>query len=195
VPGVGALRLESSGSLLTREGDPRSGRNRTRLSVQKAVAISVAALTMLTVAGSTAVAAAPPTFQELEESLTCQCGCGLTVASCNHLQCPSAIPLRQEIRTQMAQGLSKEAILAYFANKYGEKILSSPTTVGFNLTAWIMPFLALAAGGALVGVTLVRWRRARRQVPAEGAPPKPADQAGPSPYENILERELKNFDV
>ena len=49
-----------------------------------------------------AAAVDPPTFQELEESLTCQCGCGLTVHSCNHLQCPSALPLRQEIREQMA---------------------------------------------------------------------------------------------
>src|SRR5262249_58086172 len=27
---------------------------------------------------------AAPTQQEVEESLTCQCGCGLTVHSCNH---------------------------------------------------------------------------------------------------------------
>jgi len=34
--------------------------------------------------------AAVATQQEVEEALTCQCGCGLTVHSCNHLQCGSA---------------------------------------------------------------------------------------------------------
>ena len=84
--------------------------------------------------------AAPPAigeneagFRELEESLTCQCGCGLTVHSCNHLQCPSAIPLRQEIRSQMSLGLDQAGVLAYFSKKYGEKILSSPTP---RLTVW-----------------------------------------------------------
>ncbi|MGH7786370.1 MAG: cytochrome c-type biogenesis protein, partial [Candidatus Binatia bacterium] len=113
-------------------------------------------------------AADPPvSFQEIEESLTCQCGCGLTVHSCNHLQCPSALPLRQEIREQMALGLDRTAILAHFETKYGEKLLSSPTTTGFNLTAWMAPFVGLAIGALIVVFTLLRWRRS-------GAPPPPA---------------------
>lgn len=130
-------------------------------------------------------------FQDLEESLTCQCGCGLTVHSCNHLQCPSAIPLREEIRAQMQQGKSKNAILAYFQDKYGEKILSAPTTAGFNLVAWVAPFVMLVVGGVLVGATVARWSRRSRVVPQ----PQPAASSGPSsPYEKILEKELKNFD-
>ncbi len=140
----------------------------------------------------TLTGAAKPRFQELEESLTCQCGCGLTVHSCNHLQCDSALPLRAEIREQMALGKSKAQILAHFVSKYGEKILSSPTTTGFNLTAWIMPFALVFLGGVFVLVTLVRWSGRRPAVtPA-------ADQSGhpheASPYEKILERELKDFD-
>src|SRR6185436_12806758 len=42
-------------------------------------------------------AAFSATQQEIEESLTCQCGCGLTVHSCNHLQCPSGEPIKKEI--------------------------------------------------------------------------------------------------
>lgn len=131
-------------------------------------------------------------FEELEESLTCQCGCGLTVHACNHLQCPSAIPMREEIRAQMQQGKGKDAVLSYFEDKYGEKILSAPTTVGFNLVAWVTPFVLVIVGGTLVGATVVRWSRRRRAaphaVPAAGASP-------PSPYEKILEKELKNFDA
>jgi cytochrome c-type biogenesis protein CcmH/NrfF len=77
-------------------------------------------LVLLLVAPPVARAAESPSFQALEESLTCQCGCGLTVHSCNHLQCPSALPLRREIREQMALGLDRPTILAHFADKYGE---------------------------------------------------------------------------
>jgi cytochrome c-type biogenesis protein CcmH len=141
------------------------------------------------------VSAAAPSFQDLEESLTCQCGCGLTVHSCNHLQCGSALPLRQEIREQMNLGKSKEQILSYFAAKYGEKILSSPTTSGFNLTAWFMPFVMIALGGVFVLVTLRRWTKRSRSA-ASMAPSGAAVPAGatPSAHERILERELDAFD-
>jgi cytochrome c-type biogenesis protein CcmH len=99
--------------------------------------------------------------------------------------------LREEIRAQMAQGKGKELILAYFAGKYGEKILSAPTTTGFNLVAWVTPFGLVGLGGAFLGITLWRWSGRRRPVPEPAAT---LAAHVPSPYEKILERELKNFD-
>lgn len=131
-------------------------------------------------------------FEGIEESLTCQCGCGLTVRSCNHINCGSALPLRQEIREQIAKGLDQQAILAYFKNKYGEKILSSPTTTGFNLAAWIAPFLAVGIGAALVLLTLVRWQHGH--APTAAPPVRPVGEGGTDPYEKILENELNRFD-
>jgi cytochrome c-type biogenesis protein CcmH len=138
----------------------------------------------------TVLGAAVVSFQELEESLTCQCGCGLTVHACNHLNCPSAGSLRQEIRAQMDLGKSKAEILAYFKGKYGEKILSAPTTTGFNVVAWLMPFVLMILGGLIVAVAILRWSgRARQESPAEPHPARPA-----SPYDKILEKELKDFE-
>ena len=97
------------------------------------------------------------TTKEVEEALTCQCGCGLTVHSCNHLQCGSGIPLKQEVATFVSQGLARDEILVRFRDKYGEKILAAPTTEGFNLTAWVLPFVVLAFGLGLVGLTVRRW--------------------------------------
>lgn len=129
-------------------------------------------------------------FQEVEESLTCQCGCGLTVHSCNHLQCPSAIPLREEIRAQMNEGKDRIAILAYFSGKYGEKILSSPTASGFNLVAWVAPFVVIAIGGVFLVFMLKRWSGRGQPTPDVAAPPPPG-----SAYSKILEKELKDFDA
>lgn len=136
-------------------------------------------------------AAEPPSFQDLEESLTCQCGCGLTVHSCNHLQCGSAGPLREEIRAQMALGKSTPEILSYFKSKYGEKILSAPTTTGFNVIAWVTPFALVLVGGLLVGVIIMRWTG--RSVHPEASDTTPAARA-PSPYDKVLEKELQDFE-
>jgi cytochrome c-type biogenesis protein CcmH len=105
--------------------------------------------------------AAPSTTQEVEEALTCQCSCGLTVHSCNHLQCSFAVPRKQEIATAIAEGKGKEEILTSYVTQFGEKVLSAPTTTGFNLAAWITPFLALILGGVVVSLISLRWSRQR----------------------------------
>jgi cytochrome c-type biogenesis protein CcmH/NrfF len=118
----------------------------------------LALLALLGAASASAQAAvATVTTEEIEEALTCQCGCGLTVHSCNHLQCGSGIPLKQEARTLVSQGLSRDEILLRFRDRYGEKILSSPTTEGFNLTAWVLPFAVLGAGAVMLARTVRRW--------------------------------------
>jgi cytochrome c-type biogenesis protein CcmH len=135
----------------------------TRLALALTLALSLTPL---------AVAQQAPTQQEVEEALTCQCGCGLTVHSCNHLQCPSGEPMKDEIRRRIGLGESRETILAAFAAKYGEKVLSSPTMQGFNRLAWITPFAALiVAGTILVVVVRSRLRHAGVAVAAGGAPP------------------------
>lgn len=131
-----------------------------------------------------------PSFQALEESLTCQCGCGLTVHSCNHLQCPSALPLRQAIREQMALGKTQGEILAHFEQTYGEKILSAPTTRGFNLVAWSAPFVMLLLGGGVVVLTLRRWRGGGPPTAPPGTPAAPS-----SDLDRQLDRELRDFEA
>jgi cytochrome c-type biogenesis protein CcmH len=132
----------------------------------------------------------PPTQSEIEEALTCQCGCGLTVHSCNHLQCPSGEPIKDEIRRRLGLGESRETILGAFAAKYGEKVLSSPTMQGFNLLAWITPFAMLLGAGA-VFVLVVR-SRLRTAVAVA-----PAGVTGPAADPSVrarLERELSELD-
>ena len=127
------------------------------------------------------------TQTDLEEGLTCQCGCGLTVHACNHLQCPSGIPLKQEIASQLALGKTREEILSYFSGKYGEKVLSAPTTTGFNLVAWVMPFAVVLIAAMMIVVFTRRWRR---PTPA----PLPPRETNPD-LRARLDAELRDYDA
>jgi cytochrome c-type biogenesis protein CcmH len=129
------------------------------------------------------------TQTDLEESLTCQCGCGLTVHACNHLQCPSGIPLKEEIASQLALGKTREQVLSFFSGKYGEKILSSPTTSGFNIIAWVMPFAVVLIAATIIVVLTRRWRRRPRPDAA------PAPSAADPGLRARLDAELDRWDA
>lgn len=102
---------------------------------------------------------------DVAQGLTCQCGCGLTVANCNMPTCGFSVPMRAEIGAMIDKGMDRPAIISFYRKKYGEKILSAPTTEGFNLLAWIMPFFALAVGGGFVVLMLGRWRHQTPSLP------------------------------
>jgi cytochrome c-type biogenesis protein CcmH len=142
--------------------------------------LAVAVLALALFAASAASAAV--TTKEIEEALTCQCGCGLTVHSCNHLQCGSGIPLKQEVRTLVFQGLARDEILLRFRDRYGEKILSAPVPEGFNLSAWILPFAVIGAGAGMLVVSVRRWT-AR------------AEAASGIPRPEISERDRRRLDA
>jgi len=115
-------------------------------------------------------AAETTTNEQVSQSLTCQCGCGLTVANCNMPTCSFSVPTRLEIDRMIGNGMGRAQIIAYYRHKYGEKVLSAPTTEGFNLLAWAMPFIALAVGGGLIVLAFGRWRTTPPLLPAGGNP-------------------------
>lgn len=120
----------------------------------------------LGVVAATGPARGATTVGEVTQGLTCQCGCGLTVANCNHPQCSFSVPIRTEVASMLAKGKTRVQIIAFYRSKYGEKILSAPTTQGFNLLAWVMPFFAVALGGGLIVMMFGRWRRQSPSLPA-----------------------------
>jgi cytochrome c-type biogenesis protein CcmH len=128
-----------------------------------------------------------PTNAEVSQGLTCQCGCGLTVANCNMPTCGFSVPLRHEIDGMISKGMSRAQIIAFYRHKYGEAILSAPTADGFNLLAWTMPFIALAIGGGLMVLAVGRWRSNPPAAPTGSTP------AGSTPsFDPELRRRLDN---
>lgn len=120
--------------------------------------------------------------------LACLCGCNDTVAGCQMLECHYASPARKRIAELQAAGWSDDSIVADFVQKSGKQALSAPPAEGFNLLAWVMPFVAIAAGLGLIWVFIQRFRK---PLPASNAL---ADTATLSHYQEQIDRDLKKLD-
>lgn len=99
-----------------------------------------------------------------------------------------AIRMRSEIRTMLGEGKSEREVLDYYIAEHGQQILAVPEARGFNLFAWLLPFVLLVAG--IVGVTVMMryWRSHQRPTPA--LPAGPVDPR----YLERLENELRELD-
>ena len=112
-------------------------------------------------------------FNDISDRLMCQCGCQMILRVCNHVNCPSAVPLRHEIEKQLLEGKDDETIVASFVAEYGMVVLSSPPATGFNLAAWVMPGFGLLIGLFIVFLMATRWAQRRRLTTATAAPVDP----------------------
>lgn len=88
---------------------------------------------------------------EIAHLLMCPVCQGQSVAESNS---NLAHDMRQIIRKQLEEGKSKEEVIAYFVNRYGETILASPPPKGVNWLLWVLPGLAIVFGGLGIGMYL-----------------------------------------
>lgn len=73
---------------------------------------------------------------------------------------------RGEIRTMLEEGRTEDEILAYFSNRYGERVLATPEKEGFNLILWVLPPLGVVLGGGVLIMALRRMAPAAKAAPA-----------------------------
>jgi cytochrome c-type biogenesis protein CcmH len=119
--------------------------------------------------------------------LACLCGsCNNTVAECQMLECHFSKPARMRIAELQAMGRSDSEIVDEFVAKYGKQILAAPPAEGFNLLAWVMPYVALGAGLGAIWLFVRRFRK-----PAL-APP--VDDEALSRYRDRIEKDLTKLD-
>jgi cytochrome c-type biogenesis protein CcmH len=96
--------------------------------------------------------------EEVSALMRCPVCQGLSVADS---PTPLAAAMKNEVRELLAAGYSREQVLEYFEQSYGEFVLLAPHARGFNLTVWLAPLALL-----LVGLALILRRRASGR-PAE----------------------------
>ena len=129
--------------------------------------------------------------KSVAEDFVCQCGCNHQLSACGMANCGSAVPLQEEIQGYLKQGKSHPEIREIFIAKYSKLILSAPTTHGFDLTAWTMPFVVLLLGLVLVYFLIKTWARRKPALAVAGPGATPSI---PDTYQQKIEKELKDFD-
>jgi len=123
---------------------------------------------------------------EIAHSLMCPVCQGQSVAESNS---NLAQDMRQIIRKQLEEGKSREEVLAYFVNRYGETILASPPPKGVNWVLWVLPALAIVFGGLGIGIYLHKTGKGGRSTSAKTEKP-----VTDSDYMVRLDEELKKHE-
>ena len=131
-----------------------------------------------------------PEVRKISERFVCQCGCNEQLSVCAMLNCGSATPLRTEIAELLKQGKTEREIADVFVAKYGKVILAAPTTQGFDLTAWTLPFVMLFLGLVLIYFLIKAWAKRNTLAVLESG----ASAEIPEDYQHRIERELKDLD-
>ncbi|MBI2854770.1 MAG: cytochrome c-type biogenesis protein CcmH [Chloroflexi bacterium] len=99
--------------------------------------------------------------------------------------------MKAVIRKKLAQGESKEQIIQYFVDRYGEGILTAPPRRGFNLLLYALPFAAVGAGAYLTW-RLVH-RASARRLNATPAQQSGEDAAKLAQYQDRVRKELEDY--
>ena len=106
----------------------------------------------------------------VEHRIHCQCGCTLDVYVCRttDFSCQVSPAMHRDVIALVEGGYSAQEILDAFVDTYGEVALMSPKREGFNWAGYLVPFGAMAAGGAALVTVLRRMqqRTATVAVPA-----------------------------
>jgi cytochrome c-type biogenesis protein CcmH len=97
----------------------------------------------------------------------------------------ACIQWRGIIRQKLTEGWSEDEIRQYFADQYGDRVLSTPPARGFNWLVYLLPPVVILGGV----VVFVRVLRSWRQAPASEEPL--ASVESEDPYVAQLEEELR----
>lgn len=92
---------------------------------------------------------------------------------------------RETIRLMLAEGKSEQEIKDHFVRQYGDRVLAAPPAHGFNWLVYVVPPVAVIAGGVALFFAMRRWQRPIEE--ADVPPPTIEDDE----YVRRLEEELK----
>jgi cytochrome c-type biogenesis protein CcmH len=106
-------------------------------------------------------------INEIAKDLNCPTCTGINLADCRTLTCEQ---WRDKIGELVIEGYSDQEVLDYFSARYGTQVLLEPPRRGFSLALWILPVIALLAGGGWLFYTIRGWRNQAEEVSGDSSP-------------------------
>ena len=164
-----------------------------------ALLIAILTITLLTIPAALAQDEDPPADGEVSDDEVNEIARQLYCPVCENIpldvcETKACADWRAEIRTMLGQGQTEADIKAYFAERYGKRVLATPEREGIDLVIWLAPPIIVVIGLIIFFFTL------RRMLPgAATAQPQPA-AAGisydglDSEYVARLEQELREYE-
>jgi cytochrome c-type biogenesis protein CcmH/NrfF len=135
--------------------------------------------------GNTAAEKPSVDVRRVASHIACQCGCKDTVATCAMLECSFSKPAKERIAKMQAAGMSDKAIIDQFVAEFGPGIYrGDPSAFG-----WLVPYLLLLPGLALIFWFIRRYRRPR-PIPEIA----PAEDAALAQYQEQIEKDLARLE-
>lgn len=144
-------------------------------------------LALLAVASAAASPAPQTTVTAIEGEVMCPiCGTLLELSDS-----PQAQREKVFVAKLATEGKSRPEIKDALVAQYGPAVLALPKGSGFDLSAYLVPILALLAAIAVAAVSVLRWRRDGRRAEASHA-----DNSGPQGEDaERLEADLSRYDL
>ena len=157
--------------------------------MRRATALVVLALGLLTLAPpAIAAPARQTTVHDIEDEVMCPiCGTLLELA-----ESPQAKREKVYVAKLVAAGKTKAEIKDALVAQYGPPVLALPKASGFDLSAYLVPILAIVIAVIVLAFSVARWRRDGRRSPSED---KDAPAAPQGEDAERLEADLGRYDL
>jgi cytochrome c-type biogenesis protein CcmH len=158
--------------------------------------MACALMVAMALVGPAAAAASPAphpapqtTVNEIEAEVMCPiCGTLLELA-----ESPQARREKVFVAKLVAEGKSKAEVKDALVAQYGPSVLALPRASGFDLSAYLVPILAIAIAAVALAFSVLRWRRSGR-----AEEPSASEAAASAPQGEDAERleaDLSRYDL
>jgi cytochrome c-type biogenesis protein CcmH len=136
------------------------------------VALAGAALVLALASHALAAQPVPKVgVADIEDEVMCPvCGTLLELA-----ESPQAKREKVLVHRLIAEGKTRSEIKDELVAQYGENVLAVPSGSGFDLSAYLVPAIALAIAIVALAIGVARWRRQGRDGPPPSSRPRGED--------------------
>jgi cytochrome c-type biogenesis protein CcmH len=105
---------------------------------------------------------------------------------------PQAQREKAYVAKLVAAGKTKSEIKDALVAQYGHEVLALPNASGFDLSAYLVPVIAILVAIVALAFSIARWRRDAKRAPPPGDAPGPAPRGEDA---ERLESDLSRYDL